>query len=140
MSQIYHVFIFVKIFDVYATAFLRTGCYAPDDHSRRKRPNWFVIVVMELTIQQINADLRRVHVISATVTDIIRVACRSGGQKKKSQHRNQRVHALNHEENDDLGIYSVYSHGNDSIWIKPCVNGNDILMELDTGSSLVVFP
>jgi hypothetical protein len=70
----------------------------------------------------------------------IRAACRSGGQKKKPQHRNQRVHALNHEKNDDLRIYSVYSHGNDSIWIKPCVNGNDILMELDTGSSLVVFP
>ena len=26
-----HVFIFVKIFNVYATAFLRTGCYAPGD-------------------------------------------------------------------------------------------------------------
>jgi hypothetical protein len=61
----------------------------------------------------------------------IRVAFRSGGQKKKPQHRNQRVHALNHEENDDLEIYSVYSHGNDSIWIKPCVNGNIIPMELD---------
>jgi hypothetical protein len=34
----------------------------------------------------------------------IRAASRSGGQQKKSQHRNQRVHALNHEENNDLGI------------------------------------
>jgi hypothetical protein len=50
-----------------------------------------------------------------------------------------RVHALNHEENDDLEIYSVYSHGNDSIWIKPCVNGNVIPMELDTGSSVSVI-
>jgi hypothetical protein len=41
----------------------------------------------------------------------IRAACRSGEQKKKPQHRYQRVHALNHEENDDLEIYSVYSHG-----------------------------
>jgi hypothetical protein len=69
----------------------------------------------------------------------IRAACRSGGQKKKPQHRYQRVHALNHEDNDDLGIYSVYSHGNDSIWIKPCVNGNVIPMELDTGSSVSVI-
>ena len=69
----------------------------------------------------------------------IRAACRSGGQKKKPQHRYQRVHALNHEENDDLEIYSVYSHGNDSIWIKPCVNGNVIPMELDTGSSVSVI-
>jgi hypothetical protein len=51
----------------------------------------------------------------------------------------QRVHALNYEENDDLEIYSVYSHGNDSIWIKPCVNGNVIPMELDTGSSVSVI-
>jgi hypothetical protein len=29
VSKIYHVFIFVKIFDVYTTAFLCTGCYAP---------------------------------------------------------------------------------------------------------------
>jgi hypothetical protein len=38
-----------------------------------------------------------------------------------------------------LEIYSVYSHGNDSIWIKPCVNGNFIPMELDTGSSVSVI-
>lgn len=79
----------------------------------------------------------------------IRVACRSGGQMKKPQRYN-RVHALSHD--DDLGIYSVYSHenenevgnynishGNDSIYIKPCVNGKVIPMELDTGSSVSVI-
>ena len=80
---------------------------------------------MELTIWQINADLRRVQ---CHRKGHIRAAYRSGGQKKKHQHRNQRVHALNYEENDDLGIYSAYSHGNDSIWIKPCVNGSFIGM------------
>jgi hypothetical protein len=49
------------------------------------------------------------------------------------------VHALHHEENDDLEICSVYSHESDSIWIKPCVNGNVIPMELDTGSSVSVI-
>jgi hypothetical protein len=44
-----------------------------------------------------------------------------------------------HEENDDLEIYSVYSHGNDYIWITPCVNGNIIPMELDTGSNVSVI-
>jgi hypothetical protein len=44
-----------------------------------------------------------------------------------------------HSTMKKIMIYSVYSHGNDSNWIKPCVNGNVIPMELDTGSSVSVI-
>lgn len=68
----------IELRNVQGDTFIKCGVTAENefrhDQSRSKRPDWFVIVVMELTIWQINADLRRVH---------IRAACRSGGQKKK---------------------------------------------------------
>jgi hypothetical protein len=39
----------------------------------------------------------------------------------------------------EVSSFVLQNHGNDSIWIKPCVNGNVIPMELDTGSSVSVI-
>ena len=74
----------------------------------------------------------------------IRKACKSEKSTVKSKQTPQKkIHSLDNEElsdDDYLGINCVKSKSaHDSIWIKPNVNGNELKMELDTGSAVSVI-
>ena len=73
----------------------------------------------------------------------IRKACKSAVKSK--QRPQKKIHAVHNErcsgDDDYLGINCVKNkNAQDSIWITPNVNGNEIKMELDTGSAVSIIP